>query len=523
MAARTAAASRKDSPNQPTEDRTMAATPTIDPSIPAHLRSLELTRTFDAPRKLVWQAWTEPKHIREWWGPHGFDAPNPSVDLRVGGKIRLDMRDPLGSVFPVTATITDLTPPEKMVWVSGLPGPDGRMLMEAEQAFVFTEEKGGKTTLTIRVKVISAVAEMLAGLEGQREGWNESLDKFGEHVDLFRWGAFGGAGRAERTSFTVPGDRPVAIIRRTFDAPRELVWQALTDAKMRVEWWGPAKYVTKVRAFDVRPGGKWAIDHIDGGKTYAFSGEFSEVRKPMRLVNTFCFEGYPPAIETTTLSEVDGKTTLTNVTSVDAFEQRKGWVETGMEHGARESMERLAVLIDAMKFGGRAHDLHVDFAAKQKNLAERKVAHATFVIDRTFDAPPSLVFGAFADQEAKDKWFGGPPGWITTEKSMDFRVGGREVNVGGPPEGPMSSFDCRYYDIVPNERIVYAYEMYIEDQRISVSVATIEFKAVKGGTRLLLTEQGAFLDGFDNPQMREEGTRYLMDALERSLKKTAAS
>ena len=154
---------------------------------------------------------------------------------------------------------------------------------------------------------------------------------------------------------------------------------------------------------------------------------------------------------------------------------------------------------------------------------ERKVTHATFVIERTFDAPPKAVFNAFADQKAKDKWFVGPADWIRGEKSMDFRVGGREVDVGGPKGGPMSRFECRYYDIVPNERIVYAYEMYLDAQRISVSVASIEFKPAGKGTRFVLTEQGAFLDGFDNPALREEGTRELVEALARSLKQTAAA
>src|SRR6185503_6017505 len=134
-------------------------------------------------------------------------------------------------------------------------------------------------------------------------------------------------------------------IRRTFDAPRDLVWRAITDPKMRAEWWGPARYKTNVHELDARTGGKWRIDHTDEkGKVYSFSGEFTEVRKPMRLVNTFRFENFPPAVETITLSEAGGKTTLTNVTSVDSFENRKGWVETGMEGGARESMDRLAVL-----------------------------------------------------------------------------------------------------------------------------------------------------------------------------------
>ena len=85
-------------------------------------------------------------------------------------------------------------------------------------------------------------------------------------------------------------------------------------------------------------------------------------------------------------------------------------------------------------------------------------------------------------------------------------------------EANQSFFDARYYDIVPNERIVYAYEMYLDDKRISVSVATFELKADGGRTRLTLTEQGVYLDGFDNGAQREEGTRELLDALGESLK-----
>src|SRR5262249_24065417 len=140
-----------------------------------------------------------------------------------------------------------------------------------------------------------------------------------------------------------------------------------------------------------------------------------------------------------------------------------------------------------------------------------------------FEAAPHMVFTAFADPEAKARWVGGPPGWVQGENHMDFRVGGREVNVGGPPGGVTSRFECRYYDIVPNQRIVYVYEMYLDDARISVSVATIEFKPAGAGTRFVLNEMGAYLDGFDNPAMREEGTRHLVEALARSLKQTAAA
>jgi uncharacterized protein YndB with AHSA1/START domain len=100
---------------------------------------------------------------------------------------------------------------------------------------------------------------------------------------------------------------------------------------------------------------------------------------------------------------------------------------------------------------------------------------------------------------------------------MDFRVGGRETSRGGPKGGPVHAFDALYYDIVPNERIVFAYDMHLDDLRISVSLATIELKTDGAGTRLIYTEQGAFLDGFDDPAGREHGTGELLDQLGRVL------
>ncbi|MFN3523993.1 MAG: SRPBCC family protein [Phenylobacterium sp.] len=150
-------------------------------------------------------------------------------------------------------------------------------------------------------------------------------------------------------------------------------------------------------------------------------------------------------------------------------------------------------------------------------MTARSVTHAMFAIERIYPTSPSRVFKAFADPAAKALWFGGPPDWTSTETSMDFRVGGREVNAGGPPGGTLHRFDGLYYDIVENERIVYAYEMHLDGVRISVSLTTIELKPQGGGTKLVLTEQGAFLDGYDDAGAREEGTRELLDALGRSL------
>jgi uncharacterized protein YndB with AHSA1/START domain len=150
-------------------------------------------------------------------------------------------------------------------------------------------------------------------------------------------------------------------------------------------------------------------------------------------------------------------------------------------------------------------------------MTERSVTHSTFVIERVYSAAPARVFNSFADPNAKAKWFGGPPDWDQGKVEMDFRVGGREVNDGGPKGGPWSTFNALYQDIVPDERIIYTYEMTLDGKRISVSVATIEFRPEGSGTRLKLTEQGVYLDGFDNPDLREKGTRDLLEALGKSL------
>jgi uncharacterized protein YndB with AHSA1/START domain len=156
-------------------------------------------------------------------------------------------------------------------------------------------------------------------------------------------------------------------------------------------------------------------------------------------------------------------------------------------------------------------------------MNERSVTHATFVVERTYAASPARVFAAWADPAAKARWFAGPAEWGTTEFELDFRVGGWEISRGGPSGGPVHSFDARYHDIVPNQRIVYAYDLYLDEKRISVSLATVEIKPEGSGTRLIFTEQGAFLDGHDTSAQREQGTGDLLDALGADLRREGAS
>ncbi len=156
-------------------------------------------------------------------------------------------------------------------------------------------------------------------------------------------------------------------------------------------------------------------------------------------------------------------------------------------------------------------------------MTERSAHHATFVIDRTYAASPAQVFGAWAEPEAKARWFAGPDEWMKAGHELDFRVGGRERLSSRPPGGPAHTFDARYYDIVPDQRIVYSYDMHLDDTRISVSLATVEFKSEGAGTRMIFTEQGVFLDGYDDSASRERGTRALLENLDAELRRAAAS
>ena len=151
-------------------------------------------------------------------------------------------------------------------------------------------------------------------------------------------------------------------------------------------------------------------------------------------------------------------------------------------------------------------------------MSGRSVEHATFVVERKYEASPERAFAAWADPKAKARWFVGSEAHL----ELDFRVGGREHSRGSAPDGSAYSYEALYQDIVPAQRIVYTYDMLLQETRISVSLATVEFTPVgENGTRLVFTEQGAFLDGHESPARRAEGMGSLLDALDKELQSAA--
>ena len=151
-------------------------------------------------------------------------------------------------------------------------------------------------------------------------------------------------------------------------------------------------------------------------------------------------------------------------------------------------------------------------------MRERTVVHSTFVIDRNYPTTPERVFAAFSDKAKKRRWCVEGEGFTIEEFEMDFRVGGMERSRFRFQGGPAILCDASYQDIVPNQRIVFAYTMAVGDKRLSSSLTTIELLPADKGTDLIFTEQGAFFDGADGVKGREEGCRELLEQLAKELR-----
>jgi len=154
----------------------------------------------------------------------------------------------------------------------------------------------------------------------------------------------------------LPSDREI-VGSRIMDAPPELVFKAYTDPELIPRWWGPRRYATTVDKMDVRPGGVWRFVHraADGGE-YAFNGVYREIVPPKRLVYTFNYEGAPghEAVETVTFEEAEGgKTRMTDHLLFETREERDGMLNSGMEEGAAETIDRLAELLRELQAGDR--------------------------------------------------------------------------------------------------------------------------------------------------------------------------
>jgi uncharacterized protein YndB with AHSA1/START domain len=290
-------------------------------------RELVLTRIIDAPRELVFDAWTDPNHVAQWWGPEGFTNPVCELDVRPGGAIRIDMRGPDGTVYPMAGVYQAIDKPDRLVFTSAALDEKGKPLFEVLNIVSFAEQ-GDKTKLTVQARVVKSTAKAAPYLKGMEEGWKQTIDRLADHV-----------------AKEEPADRQI-VTTRVLNAPRELVFKMWTDPGHIVQWWGPKGFTTTTYSTDVRPGGVWRfVMHGPDGTDYQNKITYIEIVKPERLVYKHGGdkEVEPVNFETTvTFEEQGGKTRLTMRALFPSAKAREHVVKKyGAIEGAKQTMDRL--------------------------------------------------------------------------------------------------------------------------------------------------------------------------------------
>jgi uncharacterized protein YndB with AHSA1/START domain len=314
-------------------------------------------------------------------------------------------------------------------------------------------------------------------------------------------------------------------LSRLFSAPRAIVFKAWCSADHVKHWFCPAAFTIPEAKVEFRVGGAFEVcmRGPDGAEHWT-RGRFTEIVPVSRLVivmDAFDRNGRHVFIANTTVTFADdaGGTKMDVVQAYTLLDPAGLPMIEGAPAGWGQTLDRLEAEIARMEEQPtEIHQVKHDLLKAQLD-GKGVVAHGSFTLERLYGASPARVWKALTDRDAKTKWFGGPPGQFEVlERIMDVRPGGRERLKGSWNGGVVSAFDAVYFDVIPNERLVYAYEMHLDDLKISVSLATLVLKAEDGKTRLVVTEHGAFLDGYEDGGSRKEGTAGLLDALGASLR-----
>lgn len=285
-------------------------------------REIVITRIIEAPRDLVYAAFTDGEHIAQWWGPRGFRNTIHEMDVRVGGVWRYMMHGPDGTDYPNRISYLDVVEPERLVYLH-----DGDVENDPKQFHVTVtfEESGGKTQLTLRLLFASAEACEAVKKFGAVEGGNQTIDRLGEFV-----------------ATTAPGTFSVS---RVFGAPRDLVYRTLTEPEHLAHWWGSAGCTLTTCKVDLRRGGEFLYCmHLPNGMDMWGKWFYRDVMAGERIVYvvSFCDENgnitrhpYSPEWPLELLSTItfqdegDGTRVTMNAVPLNATENERKTFEAG--------------------------------------------------------------------------------------------------------------------------------------------------------------------------------------------------
>ena len=398
---------------------------------------LVLTRVFDAPREMVFKAWTETQQVAQWWGPKGFTNPVCEMEVRVGGAIRIHMRAPDGMVYPMTGVFQEIATAERLVFISSALDDKGNSMFDILTTVIFAElfsEQREKTAVTLQARVVKATAQAPQYLKGMEAGWTQSFDRLLSYLESSKAGTTMHLARDASDT----ADREIATTR-VFDAPRELVWKMWTDPVHLAQWWGPVGFTTTVQEMNVRTGGEWRlVMRGPDGRDYRNRIIYREVKEPERLVYEHSPEkgSEPVSFCTTVTFAARGEKTEVGVTML--FPTAKA-----REHVAKtyRAVEGLASTL------GRLEGMLAKMSGAGSSEEE-------FAITRVFDAPREMVFKAWTEPERLARWWG-PKNFTVEASTMDLRPGGSYHYSMRASNGQVMWGKFAYREIVAPERIVF--------------------------------------------------------------------
>jgi uncharacterized protein YndB with AHSA1/START domain len=298
----------------------------------------------------VWKAWTDPKQVVKWWGPDGFTTTTREIAVRPGGTWLFVMHGPDGHDYENRIEFTEVVEPERLAYRHFGEGDTADLRFETTVTFA---DENGKTRLELR-STFASVAERRRVLEefGALEGGLQHVARLAAHV------AISTGRRPHALTVALPSEREI-VLRRVFDAPRDLVFDAFSRPEHIRQWWGSADSEMTACEMDFRPGGSWRfVQRAPDGSEHPFKGVYQEIVRPSRIVQTFIYdvEGIRdyPAVETMLFEERGSQAVLTVNVLHGSQESRDGQLAAGMESGAAESLDRLEALVASLGRRGAA-------------------------------------------------------------------------------------------------------------------------------------------------------------------------
>lgn len=410
-------------------------------------RELVITRLLNAPRELVWEVFTNPEHIKNWWGPNGFTNTIDKMEVKPGGMWEFVMHGPDGADFRNVHVFKELKKPERIV-----------LEHTTNPKFVITATfagQGDKTLLTWHM-LFESEEQLKQVIETFKAdiGAQQNVDKLEAYL---------------AAHYNGPGLPAPLVITRIINAPREIVFKAWTDPKQVEQWWSPQQFTNVVHQWNAIPGGEILVD-MKGpdGVAHPMGGRFKEVDAPNKLVFTATAfagaDGTPQLqnLNTVTFEDLNGKTKLTLYVDVQKAGPGTEIPLGGMEEGWSQSLDRFGALL----------------------------VSEPLVIERTFNAPAEKIWHALTNKEAMKEWY---------FDVSDFKPEvGFEFTFTKEKDNEVFVHLFKVTEVIAGKKISYTWRY--KDRKGS-SLVTFELFTQGSKTRLRVTHEG--LSTFAGPPALE--------------------